>query len=64
MPRRNVTPVARFLKVPVNTGPEGSFMLAVLTLKIKFSIERNKKQTSPKTVVINIRKCKLISGKK
>ena len=39
-------------------------MLAVLTLKIKFSIERNKKQTSPKTVVINIRKCKLISGKK
>lgn len=35
-------------------------MFAVLTFKIKFSMERNKKQPAPKTAVINVRKCKLI----
>ena len=40
VPRRNVTPVARFFKVSVTTVPGRLFMFAVLTLKIKFSIER------------------------
>ena len=40
VPRRNVAPVARFLKVPVTIRGIFLYLPAMLTFKIKFSIER------------------------
>ena len=63
--RRNVTPVARFFKVSVTTVPGRLFYVCCAYIEDQvFHRKTDKKQTAPKTAEINIRKCKLITGKK
>ena len=67
VPRRNVTPVARFFKVPVTTVPGRLFYVCCAYIEDQVfhrKLKTDKKQTAPKTAEINIRKCKLITGKK